>query len=97
MKRAGNIIHANSSATACWPRSVKRVLIPKYGETWIGRHVKKNLVLLKGERKATPGPAFVSASKRPWVTVMRKKNAVRWILRWWKAFDLWKRTRPGCG
>ena len=43
------------------------------GETLMGLHGKKYLVLSKGESNAMPRPPLVRASRMPWVAVIREK------------------------
>lgn len=45
------------------------------GETWIGRQGKNQRRRSKGEKKATPRPPFVHASRRPCDSVQAKRNA----------------------
>ena len=54
------------------PRGPKKDLI-LIGETWIGVQGRKYRSGEKGEKKATPRPPFVRASRRPWLIQMRKK------------------------
>ena len=55
------------------PHLLKKALMP-IGETAMGVHGEKYLVLLKGERKAIPRPPLVKASRIPWLADTRKKR-----------------------
>lgn len=44
------------------------------GETMIGVHGKKYLVVSKGASKGIPRPPLVKASRMPWLAERRKKK-----------------------
>jgi len=44
------------------------------GETWIGVQGRKYRLEENGEKKATPRPPFVRASRMPWLVQTRKKT-----------------------
>jgi len=52
---------------------VKKDLI-LMGETWIGVQGRKYRFEEKGDKKATPLPPFVKASRKPWLAQARKKT-----------------------
>jgi hypothetical protein len=54
------------------PHALKKDLT-SMGETLIGLHGKKYLLLSKGESNAMPRPPLVRASRMPWVAVIIKK------------------------
>lgn len=66
-------IHNASFFSTSSPLSEKNLAAPM-GETAIGRHGKKYLVSSKGEKKATPSPPFVMASRTACEAVHEKKN-----------------------
>ena len=72
MKIDGTQIHNISLFSTIKPRSLKNALMPN-GETSIGVHGKKYLLLEKGDSKAIPRPPLVKASKSPWLAVRIKK------------------------
>src|SRR5919202_2565985 len=57
----GSHTHLSSLCIICTPLTEKNLRTP-IGETSIGRHGKKYLVLLNGAHKATPWPPLVSIS-----------------------------------
>jgi hypothetical protein len=54
------------------PHLLKNALAP-IGETSIGVHGKKYLVVSKGLKKAIPDPPLVNASKIPWLAARRMR------------------------
>ena len=70
--RPGSQIQTNSLLSTDHPRELKKGFI-LIGETWIGVQGKKYRFDEKGEKKATPRPPFVRASRRPWLVQTRKK------------------------
>jgi hypothetical protein len=52
---------------------VKKELI-LIGETWMGVHGRKYRFDEKGDKKATPRPPLVRASRKPWLAQARKKT-----------------------
>ena len=71
--RPGSQIHSNSFFKTDHPRELKKDFI-LIGETWIGVQGRKYRFGEKGEKKATPRPPFVRASRRPWLVQTRKKT-----------------------
>jgi hypothetical protein len=55
------------------PHGVKNPFRPS-GETFKGVHGRKYRELSKGEKKATPRPPSVMASRKPWEAVTTKKK-----------------------
>ena len=64
IKEEGSQIHNISLFITIIPQWLSKPLMPK-GETIIGVHGKKCLVLSKGNNKAIPNPPFVKASIMP--------------------------------
>jgi hypothetical protein len=71
--RPGSQIHTSSFLNTDQPHGVKKDLI-LIGETWIGVHGKKYRFEEKGDKKATPYPPVVRASRKPWLAQARKKT-----------------------
>ena len=69
----GSQIQTNSFFSTDHPRGLKKDLT-LIGETCIGLHGRKYRSEEKGEKKATPRPPFVRASRRPWLVQTRKKT-----------------------
>jgi len=71
--KPGNQIHTSSLFSTNNPLEPMKdfTLI---GETWMGLQGKKYRSAEKGEKKATPRPPFVSASRRPWLAQITKKR-----------------------
>jgi hypothetical protein len=69
-KRPGSQIQTSSFLKTDQPLTVKKDLI-LIGETWIGVHGKKYRFEEKGDKKATPRPPFVRASRNPWLAQAR--------------------------
>ncbi len=70
--RPGSQIHTSSFLKTDHPRELKKDMI-LIGETWMGVQGKKYRFDENGEKKATPRPPFVRASRRPWLVQTRKK------------------------
>jgi hypothetical protein len=70
--RPGSQIHISSFLNTDQPLEVKKDLI-LIGETWIGVHGRKYRFEEKGDKKATPRPPLVRASRKPWLVQTRKK------------------------
>lgn len=70
--RPGSQIHISSFLNTDHPLEVKKDLI-LIGETWIGVDGKKYRFEEKGDKKATPRPPLVRASRKPWLVQTRKK------------------------
>ena len=68
----GSQIHIASLAKTRTPYALKNSLTP-IGETRTGCTGKKYLVVLNGEKNATPNPPFVIPSSTPCEEVQRKK------------------------
>jgi hypothetical protein len=71
--RPGSQIHTSSFLNTGQPPGVKKDLI-LIGETWIGVQGRKYRFEEKGDKKATPRPPFVRASRKPWLTQAKKKT-----------------------
>ena len=71
--KPGSQIHSNSFFKTDPPRGLKNDLI-LIGETWMGVQGRKYRSEEKGEKKATPRPPFVKASRRPWLIQTKKKR-----------------------
>ena len=68
----GTHTHRNSFLRIEIPLTVKNRRID-IGDTRIGVHGRKYLVVSKGEKKATPSPPLVMESRSPWLAVARNK------------------------
>jgi len=62
--KEGSQIYRGSLLITSKPHLLKKPLIP-IGDTIIGVHGKKYLVLSKGDSRAIPRPPFVKASRMP--------------------------------
>ena len=62
--KAGSHTHWSSLLMTAKPHLLKKALTP-IGETSMGVHGKKNLVLSNGLNKAIPNPPLVNASSNP--------------------------------
>jgi hypothetical protein len=70
--RPGSQIQTNSLFSTDHPRELKKDFM-LIGETRIGVQGKKYRSDEKGDKKATPRPPFVSASRTPWLTQMTRR------------------------
>jgi hypothetical protein len=75
-KKPGSQTQTNSLFRTTHPLALKNDFTP-IGETWIGTQGRKYRLEEKSEKKATPRPPFVKASRRPWLIQMRKKGKNR--------------------
>jgi hypothetical protein len=64
MMKEGSHTHRSSLLITAKPHRLKNEATPT-GETTMGRHGKKYLVISKGDNKATPKSPFMKASRRP--------------------------------
>jgi hypothetical protein len=70
--KPGSQIQTTSLFSTDHPRELRKDFM-LIGETRIGVHGKKYRFDEKGERKATPRPPFVRASRTPWLTQTAKR------------------------
>jgi len=72
IRSEGSHIQINSFFMTARPHLLKKNLT-LIGETMIGVHGKKYLVVSKGASKGIPRPPFVKASRMPWLAETKKK------------------------
>ena len=72
INKQGTQIHISSFIKTVKPRELKNLLMVS-GETSIGVHGRKYLLLLIGDSSAMPLPPLVMASNIPWLAVRIKK------------------------